>query len=136
VAARARTRLEQAGFGERVTCHGGNFHADPLPTGADVISLVRVLLDHDDESVGRLLQRARAALPRGGKLIIAEALAGAKGAETVGDAYFSFYLMAMGKGRARRASELHRMLQIAGFRRSRELPTRFPIQTGLIIAEV
>ena len=96
VAARARTRLEQAGFGERVTCHGGNFHADPLPTGADVISLVRVLLDHDDESVGRLLQRARAALPRGGKLIIAEALAGAKGAETVGDAYFSFYLMAMG----------------------------------------
>ncbi len=136
VAARARTRLEQAGLGDRVSCHGGNFHADPLPTGADVISLVRVLLDHDDESVQRLLQRARAALPRGGKLLIAEALAGAKGAETVGDAYFSFYLMAMGKGRARRASELHQMLQTAGFRRSRELPTRFPIQTGLIVAEV
>ena len=136
VAARARTRLEQVGLGDRVTCHGGNFHADPLPTGADVISLVRVLLDHDDESVLRLLQRTRAALPRGGKLIIAEALAGAKGAETVGDAYFSFYLMAMGKGRARRASELHHMLRTAGFRRSRELPTRFPIQTGLIVAEV
>lgn len=136
VAARARTRLEHAGMGDRVTCHGGNFHADSLPTGADVCSLVRVLLDHDDASVLRLLQRVRAALPRGGVLLIAEALAGAKGAETVGDAYFSFYLMAMGKGRARRASELHQMLQTAGFRRSKELPTRFPIQTGLIVAEV
>jgi demethylspheroidene O-methyltransferase len=101
-----------------------------------VCSLVRVLLDHDDLSVLRLLQRVRAALPKGGVLLIAEALAGAKGAETVGDAYFSFYLLAMGKGRARRASELHQMLQTAGFRKSRELPTRFPIQTGLIVAEV
>lgn len=97
---------------------------------------MRVLLDHDDLSVLRLLQRVRAALPKGGVLLIAEALAGAKGAETVGDAYFSFYLMAMGQGRARRASELHQMLQTAGFRKSRELPTRFPIQTGLIVTEV
>ena len=116
-------------------CHGGNFHADALPTGADVISLVRVLLDHDDASVLRLLKRVRAALPSGGVLLIAEAMAGVRGAETVGDAYFSFYLMAMGKGRARRAAELHQMLQAAGFRRSRERSTRFPVQTGLIVAE-
>jgi demethylspheroidene O-methyltransferase len=135
VAARARTRLANAGFGDRSVCHGGNFHTDPLPTGADVCSLVRVLLDHDDASVMRLLQRVRATLPRGGTLIIAEALAGARGAETVGDAYFSFYLLAMGKGRARRASELQLMLQQAGFRKSREVRTRFPIQTGLIVAE-
>jgi len=136
VATRARTRLEQAGMGERSICDGGNFHADPLPIGADVCSLVRVLLDHDDASVLRLLQRVRAALPSGGVLLIAEAMAGVRGAETVGDAYFSFYLMAMGKGRARRASELHQMLQTAGFRKSREVATRFPIQTGLIVAEV
>lgn len=136
VASRARARLEAAGMGDRAKCEGGNFHADPLPTGADVCSLVRVLLDHDDASVLRLLQRVRAALPSGGTLLIAEAMAGARGAETVGDAYFSFYLMAMGKGRARRASELHQMLQTAGFRKSREVATRFPIQTGLIVAEV
>ncbi len=135
VAARARARLSAAGMGDRATCEGGNFHADALPTGADVISLVRVLLDHDDDSVLRLLKRVRAALPPGGVLLIAEAMAGVKGAETVGDAYFAFYLMAMGKGRARRASELHAMLATAGFRRSRERPTRFPIQTGLIVAE-
>ncbi len=136
VAVRAKARLEAAGMADRARCDGGNFHADPLPTGADVCTLVRVLLDHDDASVMRLLQRVRAALPSGGVLLIAEAMAGAKGAETVGDAYFSFYLMAMGKGRARRASELHQMLQTAGFRKSREVATRFPIQTGLIVAEV
>ena len=136
VAARARQRLDAAGLGERARCLGGNFHADPLPAGADVCTLVRVLLDHDDASVMRLLHRVRAALPSGGTLLIAEAMAGAKGAETVGDAYFSFYLLAMGKGRARRASELHQMLKSAGFRKSREIATRFPIQTGLIVAEV
>lgn len=135
VATRARARLEQAGLGGRSRCEGGNFHADALPTGADVCTLVRVLLDHDDESVMRLLKRVRASLPPGGVLLIAEAMAGARGLETVGDAYFSFYLLAMGKGRARRASELHAMLESAGFRRSREVRTRFPIQTGLIVAE-
>jgi demethylspheroidene O-methyltransferase len=134
VAARARSRLEQAGLGDRSRCDGGNFHADALPQGADVLSLVRVLLDHDDASVQQLLIRARAALKPGGVLLIAEAMAGAPGAETVGDAYFAFYLMAMGKGRARRPSELHAMLKTAGFRKSKELPTRFPIQTGLIVA--
>jgi len=136
VAARARVRLARGGFGDRVECHSGNFHDDALPTGADVISLVRVLLDHDDASVLSLLKRVRAALPPGGVLLVAEAMAGARGAETVGDAYFSFYLMAMGKGRARRASELHDMLREAGFRKSREISTRFPIQTGLIVAHV
>lgn len=135
VASRARARLERVGLGDRSRCDGGNFHADALPPGADVCTLVRVLLDHDDASVMRLLQRVRAALPSGGVLLIAEAMAGARGAETVGDAYFSFYLMAMGKGRARRASELHDMLRAAGFPKSREIRTRFPIQTGLIVAE-
>jgi demethylspheroidene O-methyltransferase len=135
VATRAKGRLQAAGLGDRARCEGGNFHTDPLPTGADVASLVRVCLDHDDASVQRLLHRVRAALPSGGKLLIAEAMAGAPGAETVGDAYFSFYLLAMGKGRARRPEELHAMLRSAGFRRSRQLHTRYPIQTGLIVAE-
>ena len=114
---------------------GGNFHADPLPTGADVATLVRVLLDHDDESVARLLRKVHDALPKGGTLLVAEAMAGAKGAEPVGDAYFNFYLLAMGKGRARRPEELHAMLRAAGFRKSRAVTTRYPIQTGLIVAE-
>ena len=134
VAARARSRMEHAGLNARSTFHGGNFHNDALPQGADVCSLVRVLLDHDDASAQRLLARVHAALPPGGTLLVAEAMAGVKGAEKVGDAYFSFYLMAMGKGRARTPRELQAMLRTAGFRKSREIPTRYPIQTGLIVA--
>ncbi len=135
VTVRAETRLARAGLGDRARVVGGNFHADPLPTGADVASLVRVCLDHDDESVQRLLRKVHAALPRGGTLLVAEAMSGARSAEPVGDAYFNFYLMAMGKGRARRPDELRGMIHAAGFRRTRQVATRYPIQTGLIVAE-
>jgi demethylspheroidene O-methyltransferase len=131
----ADARLRRLGLRDRVALVGGNFHVDPVPTGADVISLVRVCLDHDDAAVLRLLTRIHRALPKGGTLLIAEAMAGARGAEPVGDAYFQFYLLAMGRGRARRPAELHEMLRKAGFRRSREHRTRYPVQTGLISAE-
>lgn len=131
----ADANLRARGLRERVALHGGNFHADPIPTGADVISLVRVCLDHDDASVLRLLTRIHRALPKGGTLLIAEAMAGAKGAEPVGDAYFQFYLLAMGRGRARQPAELREMLRKAGFRRSRVHRTPYPVQTGLISAE-
>jgi demethylspheroidene O-methyltransferase len=135
VIGRARKRLGPLGLLDRASLVGGNFHTDALPTGADVITLFRVLLDHDDESVLRLLKGARAALPPGGRLVIAEAIAGAPGVEPVGDAYFSFYLLAMGRGRARRAAEHHALLAQAGFRRSFEVRTRLPIHVGVIVAE-
>lgn len=135
VTERARTRLAAAGMSDRSTCIGGNFHTDALPEGADVISLVRVLLDHDDETVLALLRRVHAALPSGGRLLVIEAISGARGAETAGDAFFNFYLLAMGRGRARRAAEHEALLRHAGFARIRHVSTRYPIQTGLIVAE-
>ena len=90
VADRARARLAGEGMGDRVAVHGGNFHAEPLPAGADVVTLVRVLFDHDDASARALLRRVREALPPGGRVVIAEPLAGARGAEAVGDVYFAF----------------------------------------------
>ena len=43
-------RLGSLGLAGRVETIGGDMLRDPLPRGADVISLVRVLHDHDDES--------------------------------------------------------------------------------------
>ena len=134
VAERARARLAAAGLGGRVACHGGSFLHDPLPGGADAISLIRVLHDHDDGSAQALLAAAHAALPPGGRLIVAEPMAGTPGAEPVGDAYFGFYLLAMGSGRPRRAEELSAMIARAGFSRVREIPTRRPLLTRLITA--
>ncbi|MDP4021301.1 methyltransferase [Methylobacterium sp. NEAU 140] len=134
VAGRAADRLVRAGLDPaRIACRGGSFH-DGLPDGADAISLVRVVHDHDDEPALALLRAAHAALPAGGRLILAEPMAGTPGAEPVGDAYFGFYLLAMGSGRPRRSAELHAMLEQAGFATSDERRTRRPLLTRLLIA--
>jgi demethylspheroidene O-methyltransferase len=135
VVGRARTRLGEAGLAERTAFYCGNFLSDPLPVGLDAASLVRVLHDHDDLAAMTILQRARHCLAPKGILLIAEPMAGTRGAEPVGDAYFGFYLAAMGNGRPRTRDEIALMLQQAGFRSCREIPTRTPLIVRLIVAQ-
>ena len=134
VAARARSRFESAGLGGRAAAIGGDFHADALPAGADIISLVRVIHDHDDDAALAILRRVHAALPPGGTLLLAEPMSGTRGAEPVGDAYFGFYLLAMGSGRPRTPDALRALLARAGFDRTRLLRTRRPMLVRLIVA--
>jgi demethylspheroidene O-methyltransferase len=134
VADRARARLAAAGLSARATCHGGSFLDDALPEGADVISLVRVVHDHDDDAALALLRAARRALPSDGTLLLAEPMAGTRGAESVG-AYFGFYLLAMGSGRPRTPDELGALLRAAGFARHRLVATHTPLLTRLIVAK-
>ena len=115
VAARAQAAMVAQGLTERVDVFAGDFLADSLPKGADIVSLVRVLHDHDDESALALLSRIRDALPQGGTLLIAEPMAQTRGAEPVGDAYFGLYLLAMGRGRARSAREIAALAGRSGF---------------------
>lgn len=110
------------------------FHS-PLPQNSALFSLIRVLHDHDDEPVRQLLCRLHDALQPGGRLLIAEPMAGTAGAESIGDTYFSFYLWAMGSGRPRTAQELQAMCLAAGFTRIREFKTPIPALTRLLIAE-
>jgi demethylspheroidene O-methyltransferase len=130
VGTRAAARL-----GATTTIHGGDFLRDPLPTGYDLISLVRILHDHDDASALALLRVIRAALPPGGRLLIAEPMADTPGARPAGDAYFGLYLLAMGSGRPRTANEIRAMLRDAGFSNSRERRTALPITVRVIVAE-
>ena len=134
VAALARQRLEQAGLSARAQAVGGDFHHDRLPEGADLITLVRVLHDHDDAEAMALLRAARLALPPGGTLLIAEPMSGTRGAEASGDAYFGFYLLAMGSGRPRTPARIAAMLAEAGFAHCRSLPTRMPLVARLMLA--
>jgi demethylspheroidene O-methyltransferase len=136
VAERARSRLAAAGLAGRSTVHGGSFLADSLPTGADCISLVRVIHDHDDAVAMTILRAARQALPPGGTLLLAEPMAAAAGAEPMGGAYFGFYLMAMGSGRPRRAEELAAMLIEAGFQAPRRHRTGLPLLCDVLTAQV
>jgi demethylspheroidene O-methyltransferase len=133
VAERARARLAGTGLDRRIACHGGSFLTDSLPRGADLITLVRIVHDHDDARVAALLRAAHAALAPGGTLLIAEPMAGTPGAEPIADAYFGFYLLAMGSGRARTPDELASLLAAAGFTRIRKVPTRRPLLAGMMV---
>jgi demethylspheroidene O-methyltransferase len=95
---------------------------------------VRVVHDHEDEAARWLLRSAHRALAPQGVVLLAEPMVGTAGAETVGHAYFSFYLLAMGTGRPRSPEQLKLMLTEAGFRRPHVVPTRQPLQTCLILA--
>jgi demethylspheroidene O-methyltransferase len=127
-------RLQHAGLGDRSRTFGGDFFADELPRGADIVSLVRVCFDHPDERVLKLLKAVRRALPDDGTLLLAEPMSEVPGVEAMGGAYFGFYLLAMGRGRPRSAAQLSRLLEQAGFLPARAVPTRMPLQTGLLVA--
>jgi demethylspheroidene O-methyltransferase len=135
VAARAREILAAQSL-PHIVAHGGSFRDDPIPGGADLITLVRILHDHDDAVVLALLKAVRAALPPGGTLLIAEPMAGTRGAEAMGDAYFGLYLWAMGSGRPRTAAAYTEMLQAAGFARVHERRTGLPMVTRLLVASI
>lgn len=124
VAERARARLQAAGLGERIATQGADLFAGPTLPAADVVSIVRVLHDHEDEQVLALLKLAHGALTTGGEVMIAEPIADMPGARRVGHAYFGFYLLAMGSGRARSPGELADLLSKAGFWNVRTLYTR------------
>lgn len=132
VAERARARFAAAGLVVEVA--GGDFRSDPLPGGADAISLVRVVHDHDDATALALLRAARRALAPGGTLILAEPMSETPGAEPIGDAYFGLYLLAMGRGRPRTAARLAEMLTEAGFVSPRLAPTRTPLLVRVLLA--
>jgi demethylspheroidene O-methyltransferase len=134
VAERARANFAARGVSERVEIHAGSFLRDALPTGADVVSLVRVLHDHDDDSARAILRAIRKALPAGGALLLAEPMAETPGAEPIGDAYFGFYLLAMGRGLPRSAARIAALLNEAGFTGVRPLSTRRPLLASAIIA--
>ncbi len=134
VVAGAKERLANDARTYAITLHGGDFFRDDLPQGYDCISLVRILHDHDDAPAQALLDSARKALPKGGRILIAEPMADTPGAEAMGETYFGLYLWAMRSGRPRTKADLAHMIEKAGFSRANELKTSQPLVTSALVA--
>ncbi len=132
VAERARAQLAVSGL-HKAQVFQGDFLRDPLPQGADLVSLVRIVHDHDDESALTLLRNVRRALAQGGTLLIVEAISGARGFEPL-DAYYGFYTLAMGRGEPRSFEELSRLVAAAGFAQPRLARTLLPAATSVLVA--
>lgn len=130
----ALARFEDAGLTSRVTILEGSFRDDPLPEGADAISLVRVLYDHSDDTVKALLKSVFDALEPGGMLLISEPMTGGARPERAGDAYFAIYTMAMETGRARSADEIAALCVEAGFSEVKRHKSFRPFVTSCVVA--
>ena len=136
----ARERLQRLGLEARIDVVGGSFRDDPLPEGMDAISLVRVLYDHDDDSVAALLAKVHDALPRsafdalppGGRLVISEPMSGAETPDPVTDVYFAFYTLAMRTGRTRSAATIRELCEAAGFADVKAHPPRRSFVTSVV----
>jgi demethylspheroidene O-methyltransferase len=118
----------------RINAHGGNFFTDAVPTGYDMVSLVRILHDHDDAPARALLANIHSSLAPGARLLIAEPMAQIPGAQAMGEAFFGLYLWAMGSGRPRSPAEIIAMLRAAGFATAQLIPTAQPVNASVIMA--
>ncbi len=130
VIAEARKRLGAA----LIEFHPGSFKENMIPEGYDLITLVRILHDHDDDVVQALLASIYDALPLGGRLLVVEPMAESAGAGRMGNAYFGLYLWAMGSGRPRTAGEAKSMLKNAGFATINPVKTALPIIASALVA--
>lgn len=132
VARVAEARFLAASLAKTVNIVPGSFRDDPLPKGADTITLVRVLYDHSDETVAALLRSAFDALPAGGRIIVSEPMTGGDAPQRAGDAYFALYCMAMRTGKARSPAEITALLEGAGFTTPRVPRARRPYITSVV----
>ena len=135
VAELAQENFDKKSLAARIEAFGGDFLKDPLPEGADLVTLVRVAHDHPDAHVSMILRAIFTALPAGGTLLLTEPMAQAANEAPLGDAYFHFYLLAMGSGRLRTAKELSDMILAAGFQRVELLTNAMPLQTQILVAK-
>ncbi|ETX29606.1 methyltransferase [Roseivivax isoporae] len=134
VTAAAAARLAREGLGHRIVPVAASFRDEALPEGADAVSLVRVLYDHDDRTVRALLARVHAALPPGGLVLISEPMSGGATPDRAGDIYYAFYTMAMRTGTVRSPERIARLLLEAGFEQVRAPKPRRSFVTRTVTA--
>jgi demethylspheroidene O-methyltransferase len=135
VVAGAEVKLRESNVSTKVDTHSGSFRDDPLPTGADAISLIRVLYDHSDDTVRGLLAKVLATLPPSGRLIISEPMSGGARPSPAGDVYFAFYTMAMRTGTVRSAERIADLCAAVGFVETQIRRSARPYVTQVVTAQ-
>lgn len=121
--------------GGKIERFSGDFFSTALPHGADCVTLLRVVCDHEDEQVVTLLRNVRQALAPGGTLLIAEPMAGTGAEGSLAAAYFGFYFLAMRSGRCRTPRQIADLAREAGFSTSRIIATRAPLAATIVAVD-
>ncbi|GAA5094470.1 methyltransferase [Nocardia iowensis] len=110
---------------ERCRVEAGSFFTAPIPAGADLYVLKRILYGWDDASATRILGAIRTAMRPDSRLLVIEPIA------LPGDELalrIDLMMLVLSSGRVRTEPELAELLRGAGLESSRVIPTRmYPI---------
>lgn len=113
-AARARAAMAERGLADRCDVVAGSFF-EPLPAGADVYLLCKVLHDWDDERAREILRRCAEAAGRSGRVLILEmVLTGAENEPQF--TYLDLHMLAYFGGKERTLAEYEDLAAATGLR--------------------
>jgi 2,7-dihydroxy-5-methyl-1-naphthoate 7-O-methyltransferase len=121
---RARDVLDRAGVSDRVTAVGQSFF-DPLPAGADLYLLRRVLVDWPDEDKVRILRRCADAARPGGRVVV---IGGVSPDDTPGEVTAELLMMGGWKVTVSEFRDLARDAGLAVTAASHQPPAKFIIE--------
>ncbi len=116
--------LEKEGVRSRVELASGDFFK-AVPTGADVYVMKHIIHDWDDERSISILKSIGAAMNQGGKVLIIEMVV-PEGNEPSPAKAMDLQMLIMESGKERTKEEYRRLLEAAGFRLTRIVPTKSP----------
>jgi hypothetical protein len=122
VADAAREQLDSAGVSDRCQFVGGSF-LESVPPGADLYSLVSVLLNWTDQDAQRILHACHAAMRGNGRLLVVDWLV-PPGGEPHPSKYVDLQMLALFGGRQRTEQEHRVLLSESGFEVTRVTETR------------
>jgi SAM-dependent methyltransferase len=122
----ATAAIAAAGAGARCRFEAGDFFAK-VPEGADLHLLKFILHDWSDEDCLRILRRCREAIAPDGRLVVVELLLPEENRPDFVQ-FMDLNMLVMTGGLERTAAEYGVLLDRAGFRLARVIPTSSPFQ--------
>ncbi|TAJ22220.1 MAG: methyltransferase [Rugosibacter sp.] len=116
--------LEKEGVRSRVELASGDFFKS-VPAGADAYVMKHIIHDWDDEHSIRILKNIGTAMNQGGKVLIIEMIV-PEGNKPSPAKAMDLQMLIMESGKERTKEEYRRLLEAAGFRLTRIVPTKSP----------
>ena len=126
VVERALPLFEAQGLARRWQAVAGNFFTDPLPAGADLYLLKKVIHDWDDTQAVAILQACARAMSPASRLLLIEPVI-APGNDPSFNKMLDLFMLVWPGGRERTMIEHERIIAAAGLELRRSLVTRSPL---------
>lgn len=125
VVEQAPALLQQRGLADRVRIERGSFF-DGVPEGADAYVLSHIIHDWNSEQCGTILGHCRRAMGADGRLLLVEMVL-PEGDTPHPGKLLDLMMLAVPGGEERTPSQYNALLDTAGFRMTRVVPTQSPV---------